>query len=77
MSKKPNRTVYLVHKDTKVYTKVGVGWESVEGRLSLILNPGVVIDWRMCEDYYINVNDNDYQQSNSKVGNPDTDDIPF
>lgn len=59
-NKLPEHTVFLVTRDLnslgkRVYTKVGVGWDAFDGVLSIKLNPGVVLDWKITEDFYINV----------------------
>ena len=56
MGGRPTHIVYLVHKQTKIYTKVGVGWDHLgNGKVSIALDPGSVLDWRINEDFYINV----------------------
>lgn len=78
MGGRPNRTVFLVNKKTKIYTRIGVGWETLEGKLSIVLNPGIVLDWRMCESFYININEDSLLPTqDSKLGDPDMDNIPF
>lgn len=51
---KPTHIVVVSHKVTKHRAVVGVAWENEWG-FSLMLNPGTVLDWRMCEEYFISV----------------------
>ena len=62
MGRRPDHEVFLVTKqppvgsDTRVYTKVGVAWSIFDGAaLNVVLNPGTVLDWRLCEDFYITI----------------------
>lgn len=51
---KPTHIVVVSHKTTKAKAVVGVAWQNEWG-FSLCLNPGTVLDWRMCEEYFISV----------------------
>jgi len=57
--KRPTHTVRLASKYVgaagRSYSTVGVAWLGPAGMLSVQLNPGVVLDWRISEDYFINV----------------------
>jgi hypothetical protein len=63
MSKPTHKILLVSHDDKKgdsrQYSQVGVGWvlgQPGEGQtISLTLNPGVVLDWRIHERFYINV----------------------
>ena len=50
--KRPTHNVMLTHKVTKARSVAGVGWEQEWG-FGIVLNPGVVLDWRMCDEYFI------------------------
>lgn len=59
---RPDFEVYLVTKqppaghESRVYTKIGVGWHIFDGEATnIVLNPGTVVDWRMCQDFFITI----------------------
>ena len=52
MKERPTHVVVLTHKTTKTSTVAGVAWSNEWG-YSVVLNPGVVLDWRMHEEYFI------------------------
>jgi len=56
--KKPDFELMLASKDDnpKRYSGVGKGWALGSGGVSIQLNPGVVLDWRMNDDFWINLN---------------------
>lgn len=55
----PDVEVYLVTKKPesngkRKYAKIGAGWKVFDdGTISITLNPGTFLDWRMNDDYYI------------------------
>ena len=56
----PTHNVVLTSKTTgnkkPTYTEVGAAWPMQSGNgFSIQLNPGVVLDWRICETHYINL----------------------
>mgnify|MGYP001195923043 CR=1 FL=1 len=65
MPRRPTHNVFLVHKDTKVYTKIGDGWKSYDN-ISIRLNPGTVLDWKLSERYYINVTPAEFNRGASR-----------
>lgn len=85
--KRPSHNIVVVTKaPPRVYTKVGVAWEAFDGtRFNLSLNPGTVLDWRLSEDFYINlipIGDSPYTASDEKDSTPDKlsdscDEVPF
>lgn len=50
---RPDFTLKVVNRTTKARTFAGAGWATDYGGVTIKLNPGVVLDWRMCEDHYI------------------------
>ena len=34
---------------------VGAAWSRADGSIGIILNPGVVLDWRMCDQFYLSL----------------------
>lgn len=50
----PTHVVVLTNKQTKITKVVGAGW-SEEWGISIVLDPGIVLDWRICDDYYLSV----------------------
>lgn len=61
MSSRPTHEVFLVTKEAqqggkRKHTKIGACWPIFNGAsLSLTLNTGTVLDWRLQEDHYINI----------------------
>jgi len=37
------------------YNEVGAAWSRADGGIGIILNPGVVLDWRMCDQFYLSL----------------------
>ena len=43
-------------QNARNYSELGVGWKMFDdGTINITLHPGVCIDWRMCDDYYISI----------------------
>lgn len=49
---RPTHWIVVTHKKTKRWHVVGAAWEHEWGT-GIELNPGTVLDWRMCKEYYI------------------------
>jgi hypothetical protein len=49
---RPTHWIVVTHKRTKQWYVVGAAWEHEWGT-GIVLNPGTVLDWRMCKEYYI------------------------
>ncbi len=49
----PNFTLKVGNRVTKATTIAGAGWVTDYGGVTIKLNPGVVLDWRLCADHYI------------------------
>lgn len=78
-SKHPDFDLFLVtkepneHTGKRIYNKVGAAWNMWDGEaISVKLNPGVVIDWRMMENFFLTLKE-PYRPENR----PDDDDVPF
>jgi len=58
---KPDYDVFVVTKDKgengkRKYSKVGVAWNIFDKEgVSITLDPGTVLDWRMMGEFYINI----------------------
>ncbi len=46
-------TVASKESDNRKTGKVGAAWKNEHGGISIQLDPGAVLDWRMCETHYI------------------------
>jgi len=87
----PDVEIYLVTKKLesngkRKYAKIGAGWKVFDdGTISITLNPGTFLDWRMNDDYYItlkpiNNTRNTREQPDHTEKQPEPfyeDDIPF
>lgn len=57
MGRAPTHTLLLQHKDKENRrAKIGAGWANSWGGISIVLDPGVVLSHRDCEDHYFNLN---------------------
>jgi hypothetical protein len=53
----------------RYYSRVGAAWKAEVGRgISLILEPGVVLDGQLLRDYYLNLYPNDDKTSRRRDG---------
>ncbi len=83
MGAKPGYNLILADKsNTKNQTKAGAAWVSPEGYISIQLNPGVSIDYKDCERFYISLyplKDDERPPSGGppRDGFDDGNDIPF
>lgn len=54
MGDKPTHTLWLTLKDnTNIKRPVGSGWVNKWGAVSIVLDPAIVLDWRICGEYYL------------------------
>ncbi len=78
----PTHEITIRKKQGKGYaTVIGVGWENEFG-ISLVLNPGVTLSHRDCEDHYINIREaaelTKYKKEQQRVElELEKDDLPF
>ncbi len=64
--------------DEKVFFhKVGVAFQNDKGQLSIKLNPGTVLDWRLGETYHITLFPAENRTSKAPPSPVADDDIPF
>jgi hypothetical protein len=72
---RPTHRVCITRKDPerKTRTYAGVAWENENGCISIVLNPGIIVDWR--DDVWINLYEIDKAPPQSIP--EDEDPIPF
>lgn len=56
---RPTHTFSILDRETGYRTVVGAGWVSGGGRVSIKLNPGVVLDYEKCKNYALSLFPND------------------
>lgn len=84
MGQRPTFVITLSEKgEGKAYNgHAGVGWPNKLGGVTLSLNPGVVLDAKTCEQYFVNVNPIDARMpepppDDGDHGDGPDDEIPF
>ena len=59
------------------FVRVGVAWANPTGSISIKLNAGVVLDWRMCDEFGMYLFPNDPARAPQKPGFPADPLAPF
>jgi len=72
MANKPKYSLFIVDRNnTKAKTKAGVLFENEWG-MTLVLNPGITLDYKMQSDYFLTVKEDKYRPTSDAADSTDT-----